>query len=398
MQTTVVVMGRNYISRLGMIRAAGMAGCDVIAVRTMNSANRGEFDKKSKYVNKYYRIGEDDYNGILSILDDIKKAVSGPIVLIPTDDNMATFIDLRQEQLKSKFLYPNINQESGAVYHFMDKDIQKRLAKQADLPVAEGWSLTFVDNEYKIPKDVIYPCFVKPETSVNGAKSIMKKCDSKDELRQHLDYISGMQSGNEDKWILLVEQYIKIDKEYDLPGFANGDNVVIPAFIEKGLIHLGVTGTGKLIPSTTFQKTLEKLQSFIGGLNFQGLIDIELFESDGIIYFNELNMRFGASGYGVTGAGINLPSMFIYSLINKPIPRINVDFNGISFASEKVCFQEYASDAISWKSFWNIVNRADFCFIRSTDDPAPFNSFRLYTNKIRFKRFLLILLRKIRRR
>ena len=54
MAERVVVIGRNYTSRLGMIRAAGMAGYDVTVIRTVNAANREAFDEKSKYVKAYF--------------------------------------------------------------------------------------------------------------------------------------------------------------------------------------------------------------------------------------------------------------------------------------------------------------------------------------------------------
>ena len=41
-----------------------------------------------------------------------------------------------------------------------------------------------------------------------------------------------------------------------------------------------------------------------------GIFDIELFESHGDFYLNEVNLRYGAAGYAVTAMGINLPGIY----------------------------------------------------------------------------------------
>ena len=55
----VIVIGRNYTSRLGMIRALGQCGYDVYVVRTLPQKAVSRFGNKdvdgySKYVKGYF--------------------------------------------------------------------------------------------------------------------------------------------------------------------------------------------------------------------------------------------------------------------------------------------------------------------------------------------------------
>ncbi len=53
MTERVVVIGRNYTSRLGMIRAVGMAGYEVIVIKTNGTSESKDIEAHSKYVKDY---------------------------------------------------------------------------------------------------------------------------------------------------------------------------------------------------------------------------------------------------------------------------------------------------------------------------------------------------------
>lgn len=397
MAVTVVVMGRNYTSRLGMIRAAGMIGCEVHVIKTQNRTNvKDKIDSYSKYVKSFYTIDESNEKALIKLLHQ-KFSYSGEkTVLLPTDDPTASIIDRHQEELKEHFLFPHINHKPGAVIRFMDKGLQKELAKAAGLPVAQGWTVDFDGQRYVVPAGVVFPCFVKPQVSLKGAKKFMKKCNTREELEAYLREIATAQTGKNEYCSLLLEQFINIEKEYDVPGFAYNQKVIIPAFIEKGLVHKGVTGTGTLRNSNEFSKTKTLLQELIKKLHFIGLIDVEFYESKGRVYFNELNMRFGASGFAMTGSGINLPAMLINTLIEgkHSDKKETITLKNRTFASEKVCFQEYTSNVISWEQLWKLIDGADFNFIRVEDDPKPFKEFKRQANIKRLKKQILRLMGK----
>ncbi|MBQ4361842.1 MAG: ATP-grasp domain-containing protein [Lachnospiraceae bacterium] len=422
MKTTAVVLGRNYTSRLGMIRAAGMQDCDVIVVRTANRANTEEYDRASRYVRGYHAVDEQEKDRLLEVLMGLEPCSggSGKMVLLPTDDVAASFVDTHLNELMTKFHCPHVigaDPLEGAAVRFMDKRFQKGLAAEAGLKSAKGWTLEFDGQNYTIPEDIVFPCFVKPQTSIRGIKKVMRKCSTREELEKHLEETAAMQRGTDKRWDLLVEEFIRIEREFDLPGYANGEDVVFPVFFEKGLIHLGVTGTATLIDSGRFEEARDALVRMASRLNFTGLIDVEMFESGGEIYFNEMNLRLGASGFGLTGYGINLPGLFIRTVTGlrpegeaaaggtpagSAAEIIAAEYADIlpiqtrQFASEKVIFQEYKAGAVSWKEYNKIIDDADFNFIRAADDPGPYTEFSKTISSVRWKVMVRRFLKKLR--
>ena len=152
MKTTAVVLGRNYTSRLGMIRAAGMQDCDVIVVRTANRANTEEYDRASRYVRGYHAVDEQEKDRLLEVLMGLEPCSggSGKMVLLPTDDVAASFVDTHLNELMTKFHCPHVigaDPLEGAAVRFMDKRFQKGLAAEAGLKSAKGWTLEFVLRE-----------------------------------------------------------------------------------------------------------------------------------------------------------------------------------------------------------------------------------------------------------
>ncbi|MCR5450826.1 MAG: hypothetical protein K6F23_15675 [Solobacterium sp.] len=391
----IIVMGRNYTSRLGMIRAAGIAGYNVKVIRIRNSANPETFDEKSRYVQEYCTVDEHDTDRLLELLKQLAAKSSEKQIIIPTDDNSAFFLDEYRNSLTDSFLFPGMLNPEDSVSYYMDKKVQKELAEEVGLPVAKGWKLSFSETGFTVPDDISFPCFVKPEKSIRGRKKDMLRCSTSAELHKHLDKVYGDYRNAGISGDLLAEEFIDIHKEYDLPGFTDGEMVVLPFFIEKGLTYSGVTGTGTLLDCSQFQETYEKLCALVRKIAFRGLVDIEVYENNGTVYFNELNLRFGASGYAATGYGINLPEMLIKSLQGVPFSgQTGKITDRKSFASEKVCFQVYLSGKISWKELQDIYSKADFTFVQNNDDPEPYREFQKGANKRRLKSAVKKILRK----
>ena len=146
MKNQVVVLGRNYSSVLGMIRAAGMAGYEVTVVRTVKKIPKtsgvkawmrgAPIESKSKYVKKYLYGIEPKGREIIDMLVKEFSEFQGKIILLPTDDFTASAIDLNQDLFDERFLYPNIQRKSGAIVAIMDKHKQKLVAIEAGLNVA----------------------------------------------------------------------------------------------------------------------------------------------------------------------------------------------------------------------------------------------------------------------
>jgi len=368
-----VVMGRNYNSRLGMIRAVGQMGCSVVVVKTdpneKKASKKCKIDASSKYVTKYFCLKEPDEDALVKLLlcefaEELKK-----VILLPTDDYTASVIDTHQDVLRDYFLYPNICEKNGEVLRYMDKGIQKQLAQDINIPIAKGWTADFVDDKYIIPEDIEYPCFIKPQLSIKGVKRFMQKCNSRAELESA--FLNVPKRG---QCSILIEQYINIEKEYAILGYCNKDEIIIPAVIQVEKNFFGVTATGKVIPIEEFGTLKSDLVKYMKRLQFTGLFDVDLYESNGKVYFNELNLRFGASGYAITAAGINLPEMLVNTLTGNKEKNVIIKEQIVSkrFANEKVCLQKYASKEIGLREFWKCINDTDITFVKNKIDKAPY--------------------------
>jgi len=373
MKPKVIVIGRNYTSRLGMIRAVGLAGYEVVVIKT-NGRKTKDIDAYSKYVKDYLYAREPDRKKLLEVLMSLQSDNSKSII-IPVDDYAASTIDDNIDLLKDFFLFPNVNMTSGAINKLMDKDYQKMLARKAGLNVAEGWTIEIKDGNYELPKSIKYPCFPKPQISFMGSKRCMKRCNSEQELKTVLGEVAAVRDCP-----ILIEQYIEIEKEYATLGFCDRGNIITPAVIhlldQGNGGHRGVAKIGKLLPSNAFHTFFQQLEEFFRGLNFVGLFDVDMYESKGIIYFNELNLRFGASGYAITHQGINLPAMMINKLLGNKIGSTCNAIITATFVNEKVNFEDYLAGYYGWKEYKRINNIADFRFVDSQDDPNPHKAFR----------------------
>ena len=391
-----VVTGRNYTSRLGMIRAAGIAGCEVAVIRTDpgTGADRETIDQHSRYISAYFCAPEPDEDRLVRVL--LEKCAAGgdeKTVILPTDDYTAAAVDRHQDELKESFVFPHIGQEPGGVIRCMDKGFQKRLAEEAGLPVAGGWTARLGGDGFSIPDGIVFPCFVKPQVSFQGSKFYMKQCGSEDELKAHLRTVAEDLRKKDRRTDMLIEQFIPIDRELAVLGFADGTEVFIPDVITADKLHRGVTVTGTVRSMEDDPKLKEKLEKMIGSLGFCGLFDIDLYESGGKKYFNELNMRFGASGYAVTRSGVNLPGLLCARLLGREAPDGEPKrIESRTFASEKVCYQEYRDGAISWKEFGRILREADFTLLGDPEDTGPQKAFREFIRKYRIRRMIKKLL------
>lgn len=368
----VVVIGQNYMMRLGMIRIAGRLGHDVTAIKTISV--KTAIDSCSKYVKDFLTVKATDrqelMDTILSLADKSQKTV-----LIPLDDYCASVIDDNIELLKEDFLFPNIEMRQGAINRMMDKDLQKELAVKSGFHVAKGWIIQVKNGKYTIPDEIKFPCFPKPQESILASKTCMRRCNNKQELENAIK----PPITKNPNCSFLVEEYISIDKEYATLGFSDGKNVVIPATIlllEEGKgRQKGVTIRGKVIGTDEYSEFFERLKHYIQSIHFVGLFDVDSYVSGGKMYFNELNLRFGASGLAITKMGVNLPEMLINCLLGQPYDTQQIIKNEGIFVSEKVAYEQMLTGFISPWRFKKYLKDADFLFIPDDDDMEPYNQF-----------------------
>lgn len=376
-----IVMGRNYTSRLGMIRAAGTAGCDVVVIQTEHKKPLlRPIDSRSKYVVARQYIPEPDREGLIRLIQSYKSDGDKP-VLLPTDDYTAATIDMNLDSLRDDFLLPHVNNEQGAVVRLMDKSLQKKIALEAGMNVAREWICEWHDDHYVIPSDVSYPCFTKPQLSSQGhLKRYQKKCNTPLELEGLLHSVGKVFHGP-----ILVEDYHEISREFAVVGLSLKDYSLIPSVIEMKDSFHGITALGTLMPISRIPSMKEFLSDFMRRSQLTGLFDIDMYESGGKLYFNELNVRFGANGFALSNSVVNLPGLFLHYLLGHGHPAANSpqSFDSLTFANENILRQMYYEGLITYKQYrlsqqsantYAIKNQTDklpYCFFRSMDCVLP---------------------------
>lgn len=374
MKPEVIVIGQNSSIILGQVRALGQAGHKIHVLKTTDTKpKKKSYELYSKYISSYGYISKSNEKEFIQLLLNKYADVNAKRVLIPCDDNVASYFDLHCQELYPFFMFPNVNSENGRISHFMNKATQKELVNQCNLNAPKGWTIEWQDGKYSIPDDIEYPCFVKPEVYHVLRKVLMKKCDNLQELE------AVMKQCPQDL-PMLVEQYIDITQEYGVSGISVNGKVMITSLIKKIDTYLGTTASGTLSPMSLYPELNLKLTKFVERMNYTGIFDIDLYESNGKLYFCECNLRLGNSGVATLLNGINLPAMLIDAFSGKTVDLNAPNFEPKFFVDERVFIQKYWSKEISWKEYKDRVKKAEICYTYNTVDPKPYRVFLLNAN------------------
>ncbi len=379
-----VLVGYNWNSLLGLARALGSDGYEVGVIRTgavpRNPLKRIGLapEKKSCFIREYYNADASNDEEIIQLLLHRIADPEHKYVLIPVDDRAAEIIDKNLNRLKDYFFTQNVDYLQGGVVRLMDKSYQKQLAQAAGLNVTNGHSISVKSGKYTIPDTISYPCFAKAEEPFPGRKNFMGRCCNREELEELLNRVAITRDCN-----MIVEDYLKIEKEYCIVGFCARGKVLIPDVIDEMVLghgeHAGVTCFGRVLPPSRFDMTMiERLKEFLRTTDFSGLFTIDIFQSKDEFYFGELNLRIGGSGIAVIGAGVNIAVIAAEILQGHECDQLDQECREITFVSERPLINDLVTQQISRKVYKQLISKADFQFIYSEVDKAPQKSFRLY--------------------
>lgn len=398
----VIVMGGNYSLTLSVIRSLGMAGYKVRLLIADDST--GRIAGKSKFVTKCYDCrtmqvfdGKRSFRKIITkLFDKKKKRVDNmtfenvfltlellrdkdeKVLIIPVSDPYCVMLDKHANQFSKNYITPNLFNKPGEIVHFMDKMTQKKLANSCGLNTAIGEVyLTDETGIEKALKEVIYPCFMKVLISANvfKGKTLYAVCNNEYELRQ------GMKKAYSNNCkTVLIEEFLKPEKELCVYGVAGNGKVYIPACLEtlRGGCggHKGVTAEGLIVSAECLGETKEKLKDFVSRSGLTGLFCIDLIQTKGKVYFLEMNLRSGASIYAVTLAGANLPGTLADMIYHNSIQGPEDILQNVHFLSEMIELDMYVEGYISRNEYnAHIANIHDKLIFNETD-PEPYKEFK----------------------
>ena len=382
---SIIVLSRNYSTGLGLIRSLGAAGYTVDLLASARRKNSSSIASSSKYVRRSVEflkpdIYDDRGEEIVEYHLKIAQDEEGRRVLFPADDYTTSVIDLNRERLSAHYLMPGTGDGTdGQLLKLMQKNIQGQYALDAGLTRARETVVSLED--MKIPGDLPYPCFVKPLKSIDGEKQEMAKCENEKELNAVLKAMGESFAHRS----VLVQEYLDIDKEYDVGGVCLGDRAIIPAVIEKTRIaehERGVTMTGKMVEREVLGDVFPKLVSMLRSLDYYGMFDLEFISARGKLYFNEINLRSGGPHYSYFLNGVNLPDIFVRGICGiEPEPKdVTLESYGKSFVYEKVAWEDHINGFMTKAELDDTIGKADFTLLAQADDPAPG---KIFSKKIR---------------
>lgn len=292
MDNRVIVVGNNHHNTLGVLRSLGERGIKPELIITDDTL---KFVTTCKYVGSIYTIHKAEE--VVLILQSLKQSGAMPIVICCDDKSIAE-IDKHYDELSKYFHLPNAGQQ-GRINFLMSKLEQQKLANKAGLLSPRTWR---VYGNTTLPTDVVYPCIVKTDSSIDGGKIDIKVCYNRDEL----------QSNTSRSVEYIIQEYI--EKEYELNVVAcslnNGKDIVVPGVIHKIREYPAKGGSSSFsvlkncneyphLPLDGIKRMLELTQ-------YEGLFSIEFVCKDGLCYFLEVNFRNDGNGYVPTSAGCNL--------------------------------------------------------------------------------------------
>ena len=395
--TLVVVLSRESLTGLSIVRSLGQAGFDVDYVSSEPVEGHSKIVASSKYVRKTTELvrkqartlsldGTIHDDDLLAALMAYATDQHERRFLFPVGDDAVAFMDANKKTLGTLFSMPHLGVAAPFDFlHAMDKEVQGDLAAAAGLAVPRQWRISLRDDSPVIPKDIEYPVFVKPATSISGWKIEMARCDDRSHLKKHLLWLRKSQADRD----VLVQGFLDIDEEICLSGVCFGDQVIIPAVVRKlrvGTHAKGATITGQLAPTSVLGDALAKVEALMRSFCFFGMFDMELHVVGDVAYFGEVNLRAGGPNYAYLLGGANVPAACVSGVLAGAgeTPREVADADAAfgpldvdpgyfdrTFVVDNVAWDEYISNHISKSELKHVIGTADDRLLCRDDDAAP---------------------------
>lgn len=173
---------------------------------------------------------------------------------------------------------------------------------------------------------VSYPVFVKP---VKGSASLnINKVASEREIEMLFDL-------HED---LMIQEFMD-GQEYGADVYVDMISGKCTSIFVKKKIKMRAGETDKSV-SVKNPKLFEMIRKFVEKCGFCGMIDIDLFEIDGVFYISEVNPRFGGGYPHAYACGVNMPAQVLCNLAGQENPV------RIGEYQENICMMKYNEIAI----------------------------------------------------
>ncbi len=299
----VILIGASHYHGLNLARCFGEKGLRPYGIIVGNHGVR--YVEASKYWEKVFQV-ETDEEAIHLLIDKFGNEKFSPVV-IPWSDGAAAELDRNYNRLKCSFRLASIRGLEGEIGKWMNKDKQLELAQQLGLPMSPS-KIIFLplvaDELSKLKSTLSLPLFLKPVTSCEGTKKDMRKINSWQELENY-----GWELAEKGFRRILVQEYMKIDMEYDFMGFCSNRDMsyTIAEKLRSWPTKGGAASFARVIDEKEKAVFFESIINKLKGFGYTGPFDMDIFQVGDKLYFNEINWRSSANVYAALRTGNNYP-------------------------------------------------------------------------------------------
>ena len=363
----VIVFGNDHTNSVGVIQSLGKAGYKSIGLLF---GNKSGLVASSKYTIEII-TAVDAQSCIEKLLNNIPTN-KGKIPIIACCDAAALTLEKNADRLKKYFLFEYATNYS--LDYLAKKENQVRLAAESGFNVPKSWNLR---DTKEIPKDIMYPCIIKPLVSCEGAKSDIRVCRTKIELEKNLHTLGHTKN-------VLLQQYIDRGYEISILGCGLSSGLcVIPVIENKLTLYPKYVGLECFVNMQPLREGAIKksIESLITNIGYVGLFSVEMMhcKDDDMFYFTERNLRNDGAEALVTKYGANLPLNHVENLFELPITD-QKDFHSGYYIWDMHHFLSLIHKDISIITWIKEIKRSNGFMLYFKDDKKPF--FKQYTNWI----------------
>ena len=363
----VIVLGNDHTNSLGVVQTLGESGYDVYPFVWGEKTGLLASSIFSKKVYGCHSI-EDCINQMIQTFDTYEKKIP----IIACCDSAALALEKNKKRLSEHFVF-----EESTIYsleYLFKKENQVQLAKEAGFDTPKTWNL--LDSK-KIPKDVLFPCLIKPLVSCEGAKSDIRICNSLEQLKYNLNNLLHTS-------YVLLQQYIEKDYEVSILGCScrNGD-VIIPCVENKLSIYpkdVGLVCVADMQPLQN-EHIIQCIKNIIKNIGYVGVFSVEMMhcKHDKKFYFTEINLRNDGANSFVYKYGVNLPLNHIEDLLDEKRTIFN-EFHPGYYVWEMHHFLSLVHREITVRQWISDLKKSNGFLTFFPNDRKPF--FKQYENWI----------------
>lgn len=366
-----IVIGHDAVNALGLVQSLGREGINVTAIL---ECKKSGLIRHSNYAKEVITVS--DFEEAVDIL--LTRFVGEEKVpVFPAGDGVALTLANNYERLKEYFLMEHLK-GAYTMEQLMCKDLQIELAKKHNFNVPYSMH---VSKPFFVPKDMEYPCIVKPLVSCMGDKRDIFIAQNPDELKDILENrISFSES-------VIIQQFIDKDYEYDMMGCAYKDGEVYIPLSDRMIKFnhlLQDTSTVSYIEplDTEIAVEVEKIKTLLNEIGYVGLFSVEFMHNkkDGLIYFTEVNFRNDGENAFIVHEGVNLPFLHFQDLIEQPKKIYIPTTKSKKYIWEGIHFSGLMKGSIGIWEWLCDLRGVQGCMYYFKDDKAPF--FYQFVNKL----------------